>query len=376
MRIVSVAQCSSYDQAEVDRALDQSLELLGGLEQFVKPGQKVLLKVNALMAAPPEAAVTTHPALVEALVKKIVKLGAIALVGDSAGNATDRIEKVLEVCGIKQAVEQASGKIISFQDSGITEIKGIKISKAVLDADIVINLPKLKTHTWTLYTGAIKNLFGCVPGFHKARYHSLLPRPADFSTMLVDLLEIVKPRLNIMDAVWGMEGSGPSAGRPRLFGALLASADAVALDAVAAQAIGYPPFEIEMIQQAHQRGLGVGELAEIEVVGAKLEEITQKNWRHASSTYSITKHLPEFIYDLARPLIDRLLRVNPKIDQEKCKKCLVCVKSCPAKTINFKKNRVEIDLKGCIMCFCCHELCPYKAIELKRSWLAKLIGIR
>ncbi|MFH1683398.1 MAG: DUF362 domain-containing protein [Candidatus Margulisiibacteriota bacterium] len=402
---VSIAICPDYEQSKVDKAVRQSLALLGGLSLIIKPGQKVLLKVNALMDSEPELAVTTHPAIVSAVIKEVHKLGAKAYVGDSPGNVAANIEKTMEKTGFLKAVQEAGAEILNFQKAKIADVPSpsnnkriniLKIAQAVLDADVIINLPKLKTHGWTLYTGAIKNMFGSVPGFFKSKYHIFAPQPHEFSEMLVDILEITKPQLNIMDAVIGMEGAGPSAGQKRQMGAIMASTDAVALDAVCSTAIGYKPFDIDTTKIAHQRNLGQGDLENIEVVGTSLSKITQPDWKHASSTYSLTRLIPNWLNFLFRP-ITRFMRVDPIIMQEKCTKCLICVKNCPAETIkthplltqtlpspSLNKRggikgsdfTVEIDLSKCIMCFCCHELCPYKAIKLKRSWLAKMIGVQ
>jgi uncharacterized protein (DUF362 family) len=177
---VSIVKCQDYDQARVDEAVRQSLELIGGLENVVKPGNTVLIKVNALMRSRPEAAITTHPAVVAAVVKEVKKLGAKAFVGDSPGNPAENIQQTMEETGIKKATEEAGGEIIHLEEKGVTEvqspsqnkkIKALNIFKAALEADAIINVPKLKTHNLTLLTGAVKNLFGLVPGFNKSRYH-------------------------------------------------------------------------------------------------------------------------------------------------------------------------------------------------------------
>lgn len=380
--IVSIVECQSYDQGQVDEALEQSLNLIGGLESIVKPNHKVLIKVNALNGSAPEVCANTHPSIVSAVVKAIKKLGAQPLVGDCPGDPSALIEDTLQSNGIKQATEEAGGKLIDLYESGISEIpspsgnktvKSHKIAKDVLEADVIINLPKLKTHNLTLFTGAIKNLFGCVPGFSKAKYHALAPHPTQFSKSLVDIFEIVKPKLNIMDAVFGMEGKGPSFGEKRLMGAILASVDAVALDAVASSSISYRPFEIETTRIAHERGLGQGNLDQIEIKGTELNKIKQ-DWKHPVDIHRLSRYIPNFMLKLARPLADHL-RIDPVIIQEACTQCLVCLENCPAHTIHQKNGKIVIDPSNCIMCFCCYELCPHKAIKLKRSWLVKLLKI-
>ena len=383
MSKVAIVKCKDYDQLRVDEALHHSLELLGGLQKIIKPGQKVILKVNALLGEEPEAGITTHPSIVSAVVKEVKKLGAVPLVGDSPGNALGNIQQVLEKTGIKKATEEAGGEILPFQAEGITEfpspsnskrIKSLLLSKAVLEADLIINLPKLKTHNLTLFTGAIKNMFGSIPGFNKSKYHLLAPRSVQLSESLVDIFQITKPELNIMDGIVGMEGNGPSAGSKRNFGAIFASTDAVALDAVCSAAIGYKPFAVDTTRIAHRRGLGQGRLENIIILGTPLSEIIQKDWDRPVGLPPLTKYLPQFIYDLTS-LLTRFIRVNPVIIQEACTKCMICVNNCPTKTIHSKEDKVEIDLSNCIMCFCCHELCPYRAIKLERSWLVKKLGL-
>jgi len=381
---VAIVECPDYNQNNIDNAIQEGLHLLGGLEKFIKPGQKVLLKVNGLMDAEPEAAATTHPTIVSALIREINKLGAKTYVGDSPGNAAANIAKTMEKAGFTQAAKEAGGEILNFQHYKIVDvpspssnkrIKMIKISKAVLDADVIINLPKLKTHTWTLFTGAVKNLFGVVPGFYKSKYHIIAPQPYEFSESLVDILEIVKPQLNIMDGVVGMEGAGPSAGPKRFMGALFFSTDAVAMDAVCSEAINFKPFDIDTTKIAHQRKLGTGDLDQIEIIGTPLAKIKKHDWKHSASTYTLTRYIPNWLSWFFRPII-RYLRIDPEIIQEKCTKCLICVKNCPAKTIHFKNNIVKIDLSNCIMCYCCSELCPDQAIRHKRSWLVRLLNIK
>jgi len=374
---VAIIKCDSYQSAEVEAAIHQSLELLGGIRQFVKPGQKVLIKPNALMGHPPDQAVTTHPSIVGAVVKEVLSAGGIALVGDSPGDVHSNALKVMEETGIKSAVEAAGGKIIIFQQEGIITVDGIKIARAVMEADLVINLPKLKTHGMTLYTGAIKNMFGCVPGFYKTQFHIESPRPIDFARSIANIYRITKPKLNIADGIIGMEGAGPTNGTARKLGVILASSDGVALDAVASFLMGFDPRAIETTAAGYDLNLGELDLDKIELVGSTLSDLVKKDWKHPPNLHWLTNRLPAFIYRAASPILYRLLSITPEIDQGKCVKCLVCVNSCPAKTINYDKtnNTVMIDLKKCISCFCCHELCRYDAVKLNRSWLVKLLDL-
>ncbi|MFA4843597.1 MAG: DUF362 domain-containing protein [Candidatus Margulisiibacteriota bacterium] len=402
---VSLTRCATYNQPEVDAALQQLLEPLGGMAKFVRPGQKVLIKPNALLGETPEHAVTTHPAVIGAVVKAVVKAGGIALVGDSPGNAHSNVHLTMEKTGFKVAAESNGGQLVYFQHEGVVELPSpshslkmpsIRIAKAVLDADVIINLPKLKTHGLTLYTGAIKNMFGSVPGFHKTSYHTACPRARDFAAAIVDIYQITKPALNIMDAIVGMEGPGPNSGDPRKMGLLIASTDGVAMDAIGSYLIGYEPSRILTTLDAHQRGLGEIDLKKIEIIGPELAALRQADWRKSFSNLGLIGELPDWLIKLLSPLLEQI-KIYPVIDQSKCTKCLVCVNNCPAKTI--KKTHplpkqtgpspslnkrggvgggelvVWIDQKNCISCFCCHELCQYKAIELQRSWLVRLLKL-
>jgi len=378
---VSLVPCPDYDQGRVDGAVRQSLEALGGLGEFIKPGQTVLIKPNALMGANPNQAVTTHPAVIAAVVRAVVAAGGLAIVGDSPGNAYANVEKTMVATGIKAAVEAAGGVMVYFQNEGVVRLKSpsggkhlpvIPIAKPLLEADVVINLAKLKTHGLTLYTGAIKNMFGTVPGFYKAQFHISCQNPRDFAAAIVDVFELARPEINIIDAVVGMEGRGPSEGLPRRLGLLIASADAVAADAVGAYLIGYEPRAINTTDIAARRGLGEADLNGIEIAGPPLETFRQKDWQHARNINQLIQALPPALYHFLAGRIS----IKPVIDQGKCTRCQVCLKNCPAKTIHYNKttDRVEIAPADCIYCFCCHELCPEKAIELRKSWLAQLMG--
>jgi uncharacterized protein (DUF362 family)/NAD-dependent dihydropyrimidine dehydrogenase PreA subunit len=379
---VVLAPCPNYDQENIDVAIGQGLESLGGFSTFVKPGQKVLIKPNALLGETPEHAVTTHPAIIAAVVKAVVALGATAWVGDSPGNVHSNVAKTMEKTGLLQATEENGGRLVYFQQDGVVEIKAsnpklpIRISKLVLEADVIINLPKLKTHGLTLYTGAIKNMFGTVPGFHKTAYHTAFPKAADFAAAMVDIFAATKPTLNIMDAIIGMEGNGPNSGTPRKMGLLIASTDAVALDAIGAYLIGYEPERILTTAIAAKRNLGEINLTKIEIAGPPLSQYRQPDWKKSFSSLGFIGDLPEIMIKLLSPILSQVT-IFPTIDQTKCTKCLVCVNNCPAKTINYDKQKkvVTIDKKDCISCFCCHELCEYQAVKLDRSWLVRMLNL-
>lgn len=379
MTKVSISRCDGYNEEKLDKALDSSLEKLGGMTSFVTPGQKVLLKVNALMPAEPDSAIPTHPLFVKCVAKQVMKAGAVPFIGDSPGGVISDINKIYERIGYSKIAHELGIETVNFQSSGALEVPAyfnkllpkLSISKNVLGFDRIINLPKLKTHALTRFTGAIKNCFGCVPGFHKSQFHFIAPDPYDFSILMADIFSIIKPCLNIMDAVIGMEGNGPSAGRPKKVGLVLASSDGVSLDSVASNIIGFDPLEIMTTQIAFEKGLGEARLDKIDLCGENLSDI-RTNFKKPVNVSAFTKYIPGPVYSLAKLLLKKV-RIDPVIDPEKCTACRTCANNCPAKCINIVAGKeYKIDYNKCIMCYCCSELCPYQAIEIKSSLLARL----
>jgi len=371
---VSIVKCESYASSEVEAAVSKSLELIGGMKSFVKPGSKVLLKVNTLTGVGPEKAVTTHPQIVVAVAKEVIKAGAKPIIGDCYGDRNARFEEIFEKTGIKAAADSIGVEVVNLAGKGIVEVnvKGsvispLHVSRIVREADAVINLPKLKTHELTLITCAIKNMFGIIPGFSKSKYHALTPKPHDFANTLVEVFRAKIPVLNIVDAVIGMEGSGPQNGIPRKMGLIIASADAVAIDSLCAKMMGLDPQDVDTTKIAHEKGLGESDISRIEVLGVEPEPF--KDFKRTYSSYIKMNRLPGFLFKISG-LITNLIKVKPVINKKKCVKCMVCVNNCPAKVIDGKS--FKIDHKNCIMCFCCRELCRYDAVDLKRNILLEM----
>lgn len=281
----------------------------------------------------------------------------------TTGQAPTR--KTFEASGIAKAAEESGAELVNFDITGVKAvevdgpIKTLYIAKPVLEADIVINLPKLKTHSAAVYTGAVKNMFGCIPGARKAEYHRKLPKLKDFSGLLVDIYKVARPSLAIMDAIVGMEGNGPSAGNPREIGLILASGDGVALDAVASSIIGLKPLRIHTTSIAHQRGIGNGDIDLIEIAGEKLNDVKIKGFN--VPTNALLETMPGF---LIKGVLS-LMKAVPEINQTACAGCRFCVESCPVGAMKMSGKSPVIDYNKCISCLCCQELCPRKAVELK-----------
>jgi len=360
--VVGIAQCANYTSSQLAEAVRSVLEPFGGIESFVKPGQKVLLKPNMLSAKSPERAITTHPALVEAVAGEVVQAGAEPFIADSPGGAIRGINRVWENTGMREMAERNGIELVNLEASGAEEVPVGKytfyIAKPVLDADVIINLPKLKTHSLTLMTCAVKNMFGVIPGFRKGEMHKLYPKPVEFAEMLVHLFKVVKPALSIVDAVVGMEGNGPSAGKPVKLGLILAGIDAVAVDAVAADILGFREGMVDTTRIASEMGIGTGRLEEIEIVGER-PEYEPGSFDLPSNT--VKKLIPKTLIRLVTPLV----WVKPVIDPARCTGCGFCAQSCPVQTIKRDGRVYRIEEEGC------NELCPEESIDIKMSWLAR-----
>lgn len=379
MSTVALVRCPDYQQAGVDRAVREAVAFLGGIERYVKPGDRVLLKFNLLVGAPPEKAITTHPALIRALIGQVRSAGGVPEVGDCSGfegppNAR-RYYAACRLSGIKQLCEEEgvdlvhlSAESVEIENPAGRAFKRFTLARKVVDADVVINLPKLKTHGLTLFTGAIKNNFGCLPGLHKPEMHLRAQGTDAFAQMLVDLLVAVRPALTVMDAVVGMEGNGPRNGRPKEVGAVLASVDPVALDVVACYVVGIDPLMVPATRLAREQGVGAGNLAQIQVLGEPLDKMRVPDFRLPAG--------PEAMFrarGLWRFMQGRLV-AKPRLVAPQCKGCWTCVEHCPAGAVARNEEHPVFDYNKCIRCYCCQELCPHDAIELRRPLLARMLA--
>lgn len=381
MSEVSIVKCSDYKQKQVGRAVRESVELIGGLENIVHPGDKVLLKVNMINSDFPERAATTHPAVVKAVIRLVKEAGGLPFIGDAPGVAYKDVEKAWRKTGFKKVAREEGVEFIHFiqaeeiDNSRNKKISILYIAKEVMEADVVISLPKLKTHTFALFTGAIKNLYGVIPGFTKKQLHAKVPKPEDFAGLVADILSVTRPKFAIMDAVVGMEGEGPVAGSPRKIGMVLASRDLVAMDAVSSNIIGYNPLDVDIIRVAHRRRLGEARLDRIDIRGASLQEVKITDFELVSNINTLVNKVPSFVLAFGKVLAPYVLKVEPEINREKCTGCGVCVTHCPTGAIRLASDYSIIERKKCINCFCCQEVCPQKVVRVKYNWLARKLKI-
>ncbi len=369
---VAIVRCPDYEPGRVREAVGRLLDLLGGLPPGVSQGRSVLLKPNLLSARNPDRAVTTHPAVMEPLVEAVKAAGAIPSIGDSPGGALRGVERVWRNTGMQDLSERTGTPLVNFESASSVEVSGklrsYMIARPVLDADAVINVAKMKTHVLTAYTGCIKNMFGAVPGFAKARMHSEVPRPVPFSRHIVDIYSLVQPVLHVMDGVVAMEGDGPSGGKPRRVGAILGGTDGVAIDAIAAGMMGFREGAVPMLREAQERGLGTARLSDIEVVGEDPASFDTKGFLLPKP--GLLNLVPTFVVRALRPFI----WVYPEMSKEwgcRAEKCGLCVRSCPVSAIQMTGTGPVVDKKTCVECLCCHEVCPHGAVRVKLSWLAE-----
>lgn len=376
MSKVYVVECADYGQ--VEKKLADLLDMMGGVEQFVKPGQRIMLKPNLLMAADPAKALTTHPSVVAAAGKLIVKVAGSVVLAESPGSgySYDRkaLEKTYEACGMRAAAESAgielnydtSFETVSFPAGQL--VKRFEVITPVRRADGYINVCKLKTHGLTFMTGGIKNIFGVIPGRAKPGYHGSMTTRELFAGMLLDLAALVPPRLTIMDAVVGMEGDGPSQGTPRQIGLLLASADPLGLDIVAAAIMGVPEDRNPLLAEAKKRHMHPASIEDVQIIGASLDQLRIRNFRLPTS---FTKGEAGIFRSLIGPIAKAFFTVDPRILKSKCVACGACETACPREAISIN-SVAEIDKSKCIRCYCCHEMCAHQAVELHQSLLYRL----
>lgn len=378
---VAIARCGTYEIGEVERALAESLDPLGGMAAFVKPGQSVCIKPNLLMKAVPDKAVTTHPAVLQAVIRAVKACGADSIVvGESPGGrqSARTIASAWQTVGWA-AVCAEEGVELALFDTDVVRLTvedaalfpAFNLGRVAVEADVLIDLPKLKTHGFQQFTGAVKNLFGCIPGLEKAQFHIKVPDRMDFANMLVDLMLACRPALAIMDAVVGMEGAGPGGGDPIAIGALIASADCVALDVVASSIAGFDPMDVYTNRAAHERGMGPATADEVDVRGTGWREVAPESFKRP-------------VRDVSGGGGSRLMRAlrarmasRPYLERsDACSGCATCRDSCPVEAISMSDRHPTFDYDKCISCYCCQEMCPESALGLRTPWLVRAVIAR
>jgi uncharacterized protein (DUF362 family) len=362
---VSLAKCGNYDPDKVFDAVKKCVGLVGGIEVFVRKGTRVLVKPNLLSAREPAEAVDTHPEVVRAVVRLVKEAGGVPLIGDSPGGYGSNIEEIFDKSGMRAMAREEGVELVRFTASKFVD--GIPFTRYLFDCDSIISVPKLKTHGITVLTAGIKNMYGTVTGLYKAECHSKAPGCEDFAKVIAKVYSIAKPHLTVLDGIVAMEGDGPAAGKTRGMNLIMASADAVAMDAVIAAIVGLEPFDILVTKEASRMGLGEADLGKIEIAGDNIGGFIAADFKLPQTT--ALKLIPKSMMNG----IAGLIKFKPYIDIDICTRCNLCKITCPVSAIEIERDRCKIDYKKCIRCMCCHEVCPYKAISIKRNILTKLV---
>lgn len=364
MAQVSIVRCTDYVYNEVYAAVRRSIDLIGGIERFVKKGERILIKPNLLAAHLPEEAITTHPYIVKAIIQLVREAGAIPLVGDSPGSGD--LKEVAEKTGIMDILKETGTGLMEFttpKEMGSPDgvFKKLELAKEAFEVDGIINVPKLKTHVQMFLTLSVKNLFGCIIGREKALWHMKAGTSREhFASLLIELSRIIKPRLNIIDAITGLEGDGPgSAGEPRRIGLIITGADPIAVDTVVCKIVGVKERDLPTLRVAMDKGIGETSLDRIEILGDRIEEARVSGFKFPQMVGIDfwPRHLPISFksFFFAKPVEDRDL----------CNLCRVCIEACPPQIIGIKNKRLQFDYNQCIRCFCCLEVCPTGAMKVK-----------
>ncbi|MBR5369207.1 MAG: DUF362 domain-containing protein [Lachnospiraceae bacterium] len=377
---VVVIPCNTYDEEKVYECLKCGLDELGGIGRFIKPEEKVLVKLNLLSAAQPERAVTTHPSVTKAVLRLLNEAGcADVKYGDSPGYGT--CESALRMLGIDEEcfgarmTPMSEAEHVDFSE-GMT-CKEFDFCKEIVESDAIINVCKMKTHALERITGAVKNVYGFICGYRKAAGHVKFPNATVFARMLADIHRCTKPRLHIMDGIVAMEGNGPGSGTPTPMNVLIVSDDPVAVDTVFCYIVNLDPEIIPTNSQGMRMGIGTDNEDEIEIVlcgdgeprTVSKDELFEK---YGNASFDVPRGKPRGTFLMRYSGFMTKLARRPMIDKSKCVKCGICVNHCPVpgKAVDFKNgkdNPPVYDYKKCIRCYCCQEMCPKHAISARHG---------
>ncbi len=376
--MITIRRCEQYAEDVLRQVFTQAIEDIGGWEPYIQPGERVLLKVNLVAGRDPDLAATSHPAFVKVLAQMLQEYGCSVVIGDSPGGIfnVSRLKKVYRITGMERAAEESGAELS--MDTDMVEVDNpegkllghLTLTSMSRQADKVISVCKLKTHGMMTYTGAVKNLFGTVPGTIKAEYHMRMSEWSDFADALLDIWAATRPVLSFMDAIVGMEGNGPTNGSPRKIGAVLVSPDAAGLDLAGSHLIGLEREQVPLLQQAYLRGWIPESYKQLDLVGDSIEELVVSDYKMPDHIHAdlLENRIPKSLQGLSK----KLLRPKVHFDHARCVGCGECVANCPAQTITMVEHRPQVNHKNCIRCYCCQELCPKDAVSVRQSVVFKI----
>jgi uncharacterized protein (DUF362 family)/ferredoxin len=373
-RIVSMEACPDYGRERVYQAVEKAWE---AAQAPLVAGKTVLLKPNLIKGAHPDEAATTHPEVLRSVIRILKAKGAARIiVGESPGyqgfETAARKSLLMEVIEEEGVEFDDFSQAVEVQNPSGSIVRSFRLAKAAVEAQVLVSLPKLKTHTLLQFTGALKNLFGAVPGFEKAAYHFRFPDKDSFGGMIADLALCLDADFAVMDAVVGMEGPGPGSGDPRKIGFVLASSNLLALDRTACRLVGYDPDSIGYLKAAFDSGHWLKPGEDAEAVGGDPLRCAVHGYKliRKSQGVGFQKWIPAPL----RGIVTSIVAKRPYIRHGRCARCSGCVNICPPKALSLegavegveRSGKVRIDNEKCIRCYCCHEVCPVDAIGLRR----------
>lgn len=372
MARVKAAACGGYERETVRESLSGIMDSMGGMHRFVSPGDRVLLKPNLLAAAVPEKCVTTHPEIVRAVAVMVLEAGGMPFIADSPG--LDGFPGVAGKTGMESVARELAipcrelGDPVPLSMAGGSVFQRVEVSRQAVEADKIINLPKLKTHAQMMLTLGVKNLFGTVVRQNKAQWHYNVGLDREiFADLHIDISRSLAPAITILDGVEGMEGRGPGNGRPRHFGLVAASSDPLALDIFICSLLGAEPEAFPLYRAAKKRGL----LPTVE--GGFPDFHSTPVFRDVDIPRLDSLHLlPGFLDGFGK----RHLASRPVQNSMACIGCGKCAALCPAGAMKqVRDGHITIDYGKCIRCYCCQEICPADAIGFSRGLVLSLLEL-
>ena len=368
---IAVTRCLNYESAAVHSAVSGAIGLLGGIDKFVRPSSRVLVKPNLLMAVAPDSGIVTHPEVVRSVVRQLKGIKCRVFLGDGPsiwGKQAQNTDRVYETTGMKRLAEEENIELVRFDKQRM--FGQLALTEWLCECDFLVNIPKFKTHTLMLLSGGIKNLFGLVSEQHKSELHRRYLQQKEFAGVLADIYAVAKPALTVIDGITAIEGDGPgTSGSVRRQGVILAGVDCVALDSALAFIMGVKPEKVFTNLAASRRGLGTCDLSAVEVLGQPLASVSGRPFDLPVTSFAA--RIPLFLLEPLRIL----MRFKPQVRTRVCSACGRCQQICPVKAISLKGKYASVDYSRCISCFCCQETCPNRAIRIKKNLFARLAGL-
>lgn len=368
MQNVYLKKCDTYDVVQLQQYFHEAFNLLLGNPGAVLSNKRIFLKVNTVGAFSPETAITTHPSFVQAMIRTLKTYTSHIIVGDNPATKDSTValkkSKIYDIVLEEGATVYANKDTIFIYNKEGKHFNQFEVSASMMNCDVLINLPKLKTHALTYMTCAQKNLFGIIPGLSKAKWHVKASSPAAFGEMINDLYQAIlthfhdKQIIHFCDGILGLEGEGPSTGgSPKQANAILASLDAVSLDYIAGKVIKADLNKLFISRIATKRNLGP-EIKDIQILGDKLDNFDNIQFNMPKNTEGIPA-----LKLLKIKGIRNILLEHPKINTDICIRCGECAKICASSAMTIQKGSYPtLQSNACIRCWCCQEVCPVNAI--------------